>query len=528
MKNRLTLQQRLILPIILLGLVTLLSNILAVFGVNNVNSSAGTIVDEYMVSEARLEEIRRSMMNIHRLALSHIVAADHSTMIRLVAEIKAEEKALDERLESYGDMVEQKELGTYQNLLSDYDSFKHALVHLVCASADSKTQEAYAMANGDVARYSTAAEESIDALYSAVNDQATQARNRLFVVYISSLVISALTLLVGILLVMAAFRIIRKFVIAPIQDAMGTLQGSSQRISDVVGEVRSRTQNSSGSVQALSGLTDQLSAAIEEIASSTNTISHSASGTLDAARTMAQECSSITTYSIDMRKRAEELEQTSQANMEMVRSRTEEIMSDLNKAIEKSQSVNQISILTKDILSISSSTDLIAINASIEATRAGEAGKGFAVVAQEIRRLADSCTETANHIQEVSGIVTGAVSYLSGSAQELVDYLGKAVLSQFEQSVKSGQQYRADAVYIQDSIEAFNSRVDQLKASMDEIAGSISNISAAIDGAASGVTGAAGSTHSLVGEIDGITARMHTNQEIVGELKNQMEVFANL
>ena len=109
-----------------------------------------------------------------------------------------------------------------------------------------------------------------------------------------------------------------------------------------------------------------------------------------------------------------------------------------------------------------------------------------------------------------------------------MDYLGKAVLSQFEQSVKSGQQYRADAVYIQDSIEAFNSRVDQLKASMDEIAGSISNISAAIDGAASGVTGAAGSTHSLVGEIDGITARMHTNQEIVGELKNQMEVFANL
>ena len=109
-----------------------------------------------------------------------------------------------------------------------------------------------------------------------------------------------------------------------------------------------------------------------------------------------------------------------------------------------------------------------------------------------------------------------------------MDYLGKAVLSQFEQSVKSGQQYRADAVYIQDSIKAFNSRVDQLKASMDEIAGSISNISAAIDGAASGVTGAAESTRGLVDDMAGITAGMDTNQEIVGELKRQMEMFANL
>ena len=98
MKTKLTLQKRLVLPIVLLGLVTLLSNVLAVFSINNVHANAGTIVDQYMVSEARLEEIRRSMMDIHRLALSHIVAADHATMIRLVQEIKAEEAVLDSQL----------------------------------------------------------------------------------------------------------------------------------------------------------------------------------------------------------------------------------------------------------------------------------------------------------------------------------------------------------------------------------------------------------------------------------------------
>ncbi len=528
MKNKMTLQQRLRLPIILLGLVTLLSNILAVFSIHNVNANAGTIVDNYMVSETQLEDIRHSMMNIHRLALSHIVAADHATMIQLVQEIKEEEALLDEKLADYEAFIAEEDLATYRSLLGEYDSFKHALVDLVCASADSRTQEAYACANGDVAAYSNATEENISALYASVSQQAENARNRLSIVYLVSLVTSAVTLLAGILLMMAAFRIIQKSVIVPIQDAIGTLKGSSERLSGVVGDVRTRTQSSSDSVRALSRVTDQLSAALEEIASSASVIRASSAGTQSDTANMAQECTAINAYSVDMRRRAEEMERAAQEKTEDIQTRTNEILSVLDEAIKKSQSVNQIATLTKDILSISASTDLIAINASIEATRAGAAGKGFAIVAREIRQLADSCSQTANHIKEVSTVVTGAVDYLAKCAQELVDFLSSAVLAQFEQSVRSGQQYRNDAAYIEDCIEGFNSRVEHLRAAMNEIACSISNISDAIEGAASGVSGAAGSTRSLVDDMAGITGRMHANQEIVGELKKQMDVFANL
>lgn len=110
MRGKLTLQQRLILPIVLLGLVAFLSNVLAVFSINNVHSNARTIVDKYMVSEGRLEEIRRSIMDIHLLALSHIVAADHATMIQLVQEIKTEEAALDETLAGYGSFVAEEDM----------------------------------------------------------------------------------------------------------------------------------------------------------------------------------------------------------------------------------------------------------------------------------------------------------------------------------------------------------------------------------------------------------------------------------
>ncbi len=528
MKGRLTLQQRLILPIILLGLVTLLSNLLAVFSINNVHANAGTIVDRYMVSETRLEDIRRSMMNIHRLALSHIVAADHASMIRLVQQIKAEEAALDGKLESYGALVGEEDAGTYRSLRESYESFKHSLVYLVCASADSKTQDAYAVANGDVAVWSSAVEQEIDALYTSVADRAEAAQRRLSTVYIASLLASAATLVIGVLLVAAAFRIIRRYVIAPIHDAMGMLQGSSERISGVVGEVRQRTKTSSGSVRSLSGLTQQLSDALREIAGSAAAISASAAGTQNDAKHMAEECSAITAYSVDIRKRAEEMERSAQEETEAVRARTEEILSVLNEAIEKSRQVDQIGVLTKDILSISSSTDLIAINASIEAARAGEAGKGFAIVAQEVRQLADSCSETAGHIQEVSEVVTGAVSYLSGSARELADYLGKAILDQLERSVRAGRQYREDSHFIGQSMEEFNGRTARFQAAMDEIADAIASISRSIDGAVSSINGAAGSTRGLVEDMAGITARMETNQEIVGELQKQMDVFANL
>ena len=477
MKGKLTLQQRLILPIVLLGLVTLLSNLLAVFSINNVNANAGVIVDEYMTSETRLEEIRRSMMDIHRLALSHIVAADHAAMIRLVREIKEEETVLDGLLEEYTASASEDELETCRALSSDYEAFKHALVSLVCASADSKTQEAYAMANGDVARWSGQVEGDLDSLRGAVDAKTREARSHLFFVYVTALTVSAVTLTLGVLLVIAAFRIIRRYVIAPIHDAMSTLQASSERIGGVVMEVGDRTRRSGDSIRELSRLAAQLSAALEEIAGSASSIRTTASGTQEDAADMAEECRTITAYAGEIRGRAEALERSTQERTEAVRAKTEEITALLDEAIEKSRSVDQIHALTQDIMSIASSTNLIAVNAFVEASRAGEAGKGFAVVAREIRRLSDSSSAAASHIQEVSTLVTGAVEYLTRSAQELVDYLSGAVLTQSRQSLEAGRQYRDDAAYIEGCIEAFGSRVERLRSAMDEIAGSIANIS---------------------------------------------------
>ncbi|MDE6601197.1 MAG: MCP four helix bundle domain-containing protein [Lachnospiraceae bacterium] len=526
MKHTLTIQQRLILPIILLGIVALISNALSVFGIHNVNANASKIVDNDMVGSQTLQDIRHTTTNIHKMALSHIVATDYNTMVTVVEQIKEEEKTLEAYLEEYGNYVTEEEKAVYRELLENYDSFKHALVYLVCASADSKTQDAYAYANGDVARFGSAIEENTAELYEAVSARIGSARQNLLTVYISALVIAAASIAACLLLVFAAIRIIKKYVIKPIKGTVDMLQENSQKLDEVTGGVLKHTRTSGESARGLSALIDSLSTAIQKVAKNAAIINNSAADIKGDVSEMAEECGAITEYSAAMKMRANEMETAAQTNTEVIQKKAADILEVLEEAIENSKSVDQVNRLTKDIVEISSTTNLIALNASVEAAHAGEAGKGFAVVATEIKALAHSCGETAGRIQEVNQIVTDAVHNLSKHSQDLADYLSETVLTEFREIVRSGKQYKEDADYVKEMIDAFNSRIDRLSNSMIEIAGSIESITRAIDDGAVEITGVADSTKSLAGNMADITGRMDTNREIVEELKKQMEVFA--
>ena len=516
MKAKLRIQQRLILPIILLGAVALISNLLSVFSINNVNSNASKIVDNYMVGSETLQDIRYSTTNIHKMALSHIVATDYNTMITVVAQIKEEEKTLEASLKEYKKYIEKDEEELYSQLLSNYESFKHALVFLVCASADSKTQDAYAYANGDVASFGAAIESNTAELDAAVSARTAGARQKLLTVYIISLVITAAAIIACAALVLAAVKIIKTYVITPIKGTVDT------------GEVLKRTRTSGKSAEGLSSLADSLSMAIVKVANNAANINNSASDIKIDVQDMASECSAIMEYSSAMKERANEMEASAQTNTDVIRKKASNILEVLGEAIENSRSVDQVNSLTNEIVAISSTTNLIALNASVEAMRAGDAGNGFAVVANEIKSLADSCGETAGRIQEVNEVVTKAVHNLSRHSQDMADYLSGTILKEFQEFVHSGRQYKEDADYVQEMIGAFNDRTDRLRNSMTEIAASIGSITKALDEGASGITGVAGSTKSLVDDMADITGRMDVNREIVEELKKQMQVFADL
>lgn len=527
MKN-ISLKLRLIIPIALLGIVALLSNVLSIINIRNVNASAANIADNYMDSKSRLAEICQSSMNIHKMALSHIVATDYNTMITLIQQIKEEEASLDNLLAEYKSHVILDDMAQYESLLSDYASFKHALVHLACASASHKTQYAYTLANGDVAFYAAAMETDIDALNESISRQTLQARSHLSSVYLLSLGAGITAMVLCILLVFADLKLITDYVVIPIKSILKTIRESSGRINSMTGEVLKRTHASGKSATSLSNLAGGLSATIQKVAGNVSAINDNAEDVRMDVHNMAEECGAITAYSAQMNTRADVMQQSARSSAQITSAKAEQILHSLNDAIEKSKSVDQIQTLTGEILAIAQQTQLIALNASVEAVNAGDAGKGFAVVAREVRDLSTSSQETANRIQAVNNVVTAAVYNLSENAQQLIDYMSQSVLAEFEAFVKSGTQYKEDAAYIRRAMDEFHEWTKRLNTSMSGIAESISTITKAIDEGAEGITGVAGNTKNLANDMEDITRRMGTNQEVVAQLEKETVVFDNL
>lgn len=523
-----SLKQRLIIPIALLGIVALLSNILSIINIHNVNSSAANIADKYMDGKSRLAEISQSSMDIHKMALSHIVATDYNTMTSLVQQIKDEEALLDDMLAEYEYHIIPDDRTQYESLLSDYDSFKHALVHLVCASASHKTQDAYALANGDVASCAEAMERDIDALNTSISEQTARARTRLTVVYIISLVIAVAAVIACVSLVFTDMKLITNNVVIPIKNILGTIRGSCGRINGMTGDVLNSTQNSRKNAEGLSAFAGQLSATIQDVAGNVSVINDNARCVTADVQNMAEECSAITDYTIQMNDRADAMQQSAQNSAEAAGAKAGEILCSLNDAIEKSKSVDQIETLTAEILSIANQTRLISLNASIEAANAGPAGRGFSVVAEEISTLAYSSRETASRIQAINSGVTAAVYNLAENAQHLVDYVNQSVLKEFQAFIDSGSRYKEDADYIRRAMDGFQEQTESLKSSMSGIADSIDTITNAIDEGAGGIAGVADNARSLVNEMEDITERMDINQEVVKELEKETTVFDNL
>lgn len=106
--------------------------------------------------------------------------------------------------------------------------------------------------------------------------------------------------------------------------------------------------------------------------------------------------------------------------------------------------------------------------------------------------------------------------------------MNDTILAEFQLFVRAGQQYKEDASYVEQEMEQFHHKARHLRSSMSEIVTAIASITNAIDEGAGDISGVAGSTRSLVGNMADITSRMDINKEIVEQLREQTEIFANL
>lgn len=208
--------------------------------------------------------------------------------------------------------------------------------------------------------------------------------------------------------------------------------------------------------------------ALSEIETGVSRLDTGSADCLGNMEMLSEIITSVSENTEEIGKLAGEAGETIRTGIELVNSlggssaKTTDITKDVIASIQELENKSKsISTIVSAINSISEQTDLLSINASIEAARAGDAGKGFAVVAEEIRKLSGQCLESAGQISDIVNEIIQQTSEVVSTAKEA------------EEAVSSQTGVVSETT---ESFRQIGQQIDRLLAALETITGNVYNM----------------------------------------------------
>ncbi len=233
---------------------------------------------------------------------------------------------------------------------------------------------------------------------------------------------------------------IRKLATELSMDA-GELSASSQQLTATIDEMSGKMEYINQATVQISQGTEGLSATAEEVNASTVEIN-------DITSELVKKAIETNNTSKEIKARADEIKKKGVESIKGMQSLYEERLHEITKAMEGSKVVEEVGVMADSIADISSQTNLLALNAAIEAARAGEAGRGFAVVADEVRKLAEQSATKVKDIQNMVDMVRKAFQNLQGNASEILKFIDQRVRPDYNLLIQTGENYEKDAIFV--------------------------------------------------------------------------------
>ncbi len=307
--------------------------------------------------------------------------------------------------------------------------------------------------------------------------------------------------------------------------------GSVEQMTRTIEGVAMGAQDQAQAANKASMATGQLSNAIQQV-----------SGNVQAVSSEAQKASNAAQNG------QSKVEQTIQG-MQSIRSSVEQSSHAIEEMGKRS---DQIGLIVETIEDIASQTNLLALNAAIEAARAGEHGKGFAVVADEVRKLAERSASATREISDlISGIqitVREAVSTMQSSAKQVEQGVTQAnesgfalstiletiatVTQQAQQAAQAAEQMNAASSELVNAVDSVSAVIEENTAATEEMTASSSEVSQAIENIASiseensaSVEEVSASTEEMSAQVQEVSAAAQSLADLAEELRSVVKQF---
>ncbi|RKM56004.1 methyl-accepting chemotaxis protein [Butyrivibrio sp. CB08] len=325
-------------------------------------------------------------------------------------------------------------------------------------------------------------------------------------------------------------------------DEIGLLADGARTLSDKLGEVIKTTMDMSSELKRsgaeLSDSANQASTASNQVSQAVDDISK---GAVNQAESVESAAGNTQDIGRDIDEVSENVEELNAYSNEM-KTACDAAMDALNKLIEQStevqesvheigqtidstnESAKEISKFSEAITEIASQTNLLSLNASIEAARAGDAGKGFAVVATEIGQLA---IQSSNSAEEIKKIVEKLVADSEASV-EVMSKLNSNFAQQSEQlddTKNNMQSMAANVTNVSNSTESIASHIGQLGAAKDKLVEIIADLSAISEENAASTEETNASMQELNATFAIITESADKLQELASNMQETISYF---
>ena len=305
------------------------------------------------------------------------------------------------------------------------------------------------------------------------------------------------------------------------------LEANNQRVQNVLEKVTTLAEKLGAASNSLSDISQNESASTEELAATSETLLENNNVMLEKAAVGKDNLNELDSCNSEMTSKMAVVDDISRKLLEESTSseaRLNELM-EINEQVMKStqntkdvaekllNGIGEIGITLNVINEISSSTNLLALNASIEAARAGEAGRGFAVVAQEVGNLAQGTQNSLDDVQKVVNKIQNNVSEMSVFVKSNTEKL----LQQNESFLQTFEGIKKMIVILKESLTAIND-IHNIHKKQGEVITHTVNINEEISAA----------IEAENQEFSNIAAMIDSNAMEITEMANQADVLNNM